>query len=84
MIAAVFVIWLVKQAHTAGSKRLGAVVLGLLAFQFLLGLTDVVLLAPVWMQILHLLGADLYWVALVALAAGVIWPRSASPALSKS
>jgi cytochrome c oxidase assembly protein subunit 15 len=53
-------------------------VLGLLAFQFLLGLADVVLLAPVWMQILHLLGADLYWVALVALAGGVVWPRSTS------
>jgi len=34
----------------------------------------------VWMQILHLLGADLYWVALLALAAGVVWPRSVSPA----
>ncbi len=56
--------------------------LGLLAFQFALGLADVVLLAPVWMQILHLLGADMYWVALVALAAGVVWPRSTSLALA--
>ena len=76
VIAAVFVIWLVKQAYVRGARRLGQVVLGLLAFQFLLGLADVVLLAPVWMQILHLLGADLYWVALVALAGGVVWPRS--------
>jgi len=30
----------------------------------------------------HLLGADLYWVALVALAAVVVWPRAASPALA--
>ncbi len=80
VIAAVFVIWLVKQARGMGTGRLGTVVLGLLAFQFLLGLADVVLLAPVWMQILHLLGADLYWVALVALAAGVVWPRSTPPA----
>jgi heme a synthase len=36
---------------------------------------DVLLLAPVWMQILHLLGADLYWVALVVLAAIVVWPN---------
>ncbi len=78
VIAAVFVIWLVKQAYVTGARRLGRVVLGLLAFQFLLGLADVVLLAPVWMQILHLLGADLYWVALVALAGGVVWPRSTS------
>jgi cytochrome c oxidase assembly protein subunit 15 len=78
VIAAVFVIWLVKQARAAGDGRLGAIVLGLLAFQFALGLADVVLLAPVWMQILHLLGADLYWVSLVVLAAGVIWPHSTS------
>jgi cytochrome c oxidase assembly protein subunit 15 len=30
-------------------------------------------LAPVWMQIMHLLGADLYWIGLVGLAATVIW-----------
>jgi cytochrome c oxidase assembly protein subunit 15 len=28
----------------------------------------VLLLAPQWMQILHLLGADLFWIALVILA----------------
>ena len=80
VVAALFVVWLVKQARNAGAGRPGAIVLALLAFQFALGLADVVLLAPVWMQILHLLGADLYWVALLALAAGVVWPRSVSPA----
>jgi len=82
VIAAVFVLWLVGQARRAGAGRLAACVVGLLAFQFVLGLADVLLLAPVWMQIVHLLGADLYWVALVALAAAVIWPRSASPILA--
>ncbi|HMF64573.1 MAG TPA: COX15/CtaA family protein [Edaphobacter sp.] len=81
VIAALFVIWLVKQAKRAGSGKVGVVVLGLLGFQFALGLLDVVLLAPVWMQVVHLLGADLYWVALVALAAEVIWPR---PALGRT
>jgi heme a synthase len=75
VIAAVFVFWLVGQARRAGAGRLAGLVLGLLGFQFLLGLADVVLLAPVWMQIMHLLGADLYWVALVTLAAAVIWPN---------
>jgi cytochrome c oxidase assembly protein subunit 15 len=80
VIAAVFVIWLVKQARVMSIGQRGTMVLGLLTFQFVLGLVDVVLLAPVWMQILHLLGADLYWVALVTLAAGVVWPRSTPPA----
>jgi cytochrome c oxidase assembly protein subunit 15 len=72
-IAAVFVLWLVGQARRAGAGWLGGVVVGLLVFQFGLGLADVLLLAPVWMQIVHLLGADLYWVALVTLAAKVVW-----------
>ncbi len=46
----------------------------LMLLQFVLGGLDVLLLAPTAMQILHLLGADLYWVALVVLAARVIWP----------
>jgi cytochrome c oxidase assembly protein subunit 15 len=76
VIAAIFVIWLVKQARRAGAGSLAGVVLALLGFQFVLGLADVLLLAPVWMQILHLLGADLYWVALVILAAVVVWPTA--------
>jgi heme a synthase len=74
VIAAVFVFWLVAQARRAGAGRLAAAVLALLGFQFALGVADVLLLAPVWMQIVHLLGADLYWVALVTLAATVVWP----------
>jgi heme a synthase len=73
VIAAVFVFWLVGQARRAGVGRLAGLVVGLLVFQFALGLADVLLLAPVWMQIIHLLGADLYWIALVSLAAAVVW-----------
>ncbi len=74
-VAAIFVFWLMAQAKRTGAGRLAGLVLGLLGFQFALGLADVLLLAPVWMQILHLLGADLYWVALVMLAAVVVWPK---------
>src|ERR1700722_918654 len=75
VVAGVFVLWLVGQAKRSGARRPAAIVLALLGFQFALGLVDVLLLAPVWMQILHLLGADLYWVALVVLAAIVVWPN---------
>jgi heme a synthase len=81
VIAAVFVLWLVGQARRAGEGKLAAIVIALLAFQFALGLADVLLLAPVWMQILHLLGADLYWVSLVALATAVAWPPQISSTL---
>ncbi len=78
VVAAGFVIWLVRHSKRAGTGRLGGLVVALLTFQFVLGVADVLLLAPVWMQILHLLGADLYWVALVTLAAVVIWPSEPS------
>ena len=53
--------------------RLAHLVLALLLLQLVLGIADVLLLAPTWMQVLHLLGADLYWIALVLLAAESIW-----------
>jgi cytochrome c oxidase assembly protein subunit 15 len=83
VIAGIFVLWLVAQARRAAAGRLASVVLALLGFQFALGLADVLLLAPVWMQIVHLLGADLYWIALVALAASVIWPKAGGTLLSQ-
>jgi len=42
---------------------------GLVFLQLLAGLVNVLLLAPVWLQIVHLLLADLLWIALVLLAA---------------
>lgn len=53
------------QAH----HRLAAGLIGLLLLQYGLGLTDLTLLTPLTMQILHLLGADLLWIALVVLVA---------------
>ena len=44
---------------------------GLLLFQYVLGIVDVLLRAPTWMQIVHLLSADLLWVALIVLTARV-------------
>jgi cytochrome c oxidase assembly protein subunit 15 len=87
LVAALFVIWLVRHSRQANPNetrtekiartRFARAVLGLLVLQFALGVADVLLLAPAWMQLVHLLGADLYWVALVLLAAGIVWPASA-------
>ncbi len=51
------------------NRRLSALVLLLLACVYALGVLDVALLAPVWVQVAHLLGADTLWAALVVLAA---------------
>ena len=72
-----------KSVWADARLRLGKLVIVLLGLQFALGMADVLLLAPAWMQLLHLLGADLYWVALVLLAAETIWPAE-TLALSKT
>ena len=72
VIAGLFICWLLMRSFARPSERkLALLVLGLLVLQFALGLADVTLLAPVWLQIVHLLGADLLWIALVVLAARV-------------
>jgi len=76
-VSSVFLIWLlVRAAHRPQRDRgywdnrgLAALVLVLLAAQYVLGVLDVFLLAPVWLQVAHLLGADVLWSALVVLTA---------------
>lgn len=70
-LASIFLIWLMVRAAQRSAhwdnRGLSAAVLLLLAAQYILGVVDVVMLAPVWLQIGHLLGADLLWCALVVL-----------------
>lgn len=66
------VAWLVIRIRSSLSR----IVAALLGLQIILGIIDVFTLAPTGMQILHLLGADLYWIALVALTAEVGWPEA--------
>jgi cytochrome c oxidase assembly protein subunit 15 len=71
-IAGAFIVWLiVPSQRRPADRRLALGVLLLLGLQFLLGIADVTLLAPTWLQMAHLLGADLLWIALVLLAARV-------------
>jgi cytochrome c oxidase assembly protein subunit 15 len=72
-LASIVLIWLlVRAARRTGhwdNRGLSSLVLILLAVQYALGVLDVVLLAPLWLQLTHLLGADLLWAALVVLTA---------------
>ena len=73
ILASIFLIWLLIRAARRGgpwdNRKLSALVVGLLVVQYVLGALDVWLLAPVWMQVIHLLGADALWTALVVLTA---------------
>ena len=57
----------------------------LVAIQLAAGAANVLLLAPVWLQLVHLLLADLVWLQLVLLAAATLAPgedpaRTGAPA----
>jgi heme A synthase len=59
----------------AAARRLARCLCGLVLLQAALGALNLLLLAPVVVQVLHLLVADLVWIALVLLAAELLAPR---------
>jgi heme A synthase len=72
MIAALAAAWLLFFGVTTPrgpSTGLARTMLALLGLQLVAGVVNLLLLAPVWMQIVHLLLADLLWIALVLLCA---------------
>jgi heme A synthase len=57
------------EARVAAAKPYARTLLTLVGLQIGAGVLNLLLLAPVWMQIFHLLLADLVWVSVVLLAA---------------
>jgi len=60
-------------------RRCAWTMLGFLGLQILAGGTNLLMLAPGWLQMVHLLLADLLWISLVLLGAGTL-PLSAHSA----
>ena len=54
------------------TRTLGFALAGFAVMQVLIGVANVLLLAPVWMQMLHLLAADTLWITFVLLFASAI------------
>ena len=69
VLALVAAVVLCRHLSRCGALWIGA----LLALQIVLGMVDMVALAPVGLQVLHLLGADLFWIALVAACSELIF-----------
>src|SRR5262249_7437730 len=83
ILAGLFLVWTLLSAVRRSSgwdnRMLVAVILILLGAQCIFGVLDVLLLAPVWLQIAHLLGADVLWASLVVLTARLtLEPRGES------
>ena len=65
-----------------GAARLSRSVMALAALQIALGFANIVLLAPVWLQLVHLTVADLVWLAFVLLGASAMGDAEGSGALT--
>ena len=77
MIAGAAAVWLGYYALSRVSRRPdlrphALVLLALVGAQIVAGVCNLILLAPVWMQILHLLLADCVWIALVTFCADAL------------
>ena len=72
-VAGAFVLWLLIRAFRSDApskmRTLGKAVLVTLLLQYLLGVFDVLGQQATWLQILHLLGANVFWILLVLLTA---------------
>ena len=69
-------VWLTRAPHP---RRIGLAVLALFVAQMGIGALNVWLLAPVWMQIVHLFVTDVIWVGLVVFASEALAAPAAVP-----
>jgi heme A synthase len=67
-------VWRTADGRPAGVKSARAIT-WLVLFQLGAGVVNVLLLAPVWLQLVHLLLADLVWIAYVFLSADAVCSR---------
>jgi heme a synthase len=71
-----YILWLLHRLSEQGRpQNLIPLLTGTLLVQIFLGILNVILLAPVWLQLTHLLVADLLWVFLVLASAGLLLQR---------
>jgi heme a synthase len=82
-IAACYVLWVIWRSSTE-RNRLSRSAIALIIFLFVqvgIGITNVLLLAPVWVQTAHLFAADGLWILLVLVSADfVLEPAVTCPA----
>jgi heme a synthase len=74
LIAAGYILWLIGKTSRRGGRRSKAAtgLVVLLLAQLGIGILNVLLLTPIWLQILHLLVGDVFWIALVLASAELL------------
>ena len=73
LLAGAFLVWILfralREPNRQQQRPIAGLVLSLLVCVGVLGALDVAMLAPVWVQVVHLAAADSFWAALVVLTA---------------
>ena len=81
---AAYLLWIaargLKQDGDSDWKKAAGMVAGLVILQLAAGMVNLSLLAPIWMQLIHLFIGDLLWIALVVLALQTAVRTSSQPA----
>lgn len=74
-LGAIYVLWIILRTSKKEGRLSNQVVMlaGVLIVQIGLGILNVILLAPVWLQIVHLFVAELFWVLVVLASANLIF-----------
>ena len=76
-IAAIYVLWVILRSSTARNRfsRSAIALIILLFVQVGVGITNVLFLAPIWLQVVHLFVADALWMLLVLASAELVLER---------
>ena len=74
MVAVLYVLWMVRKLSKNREESSGILpfLTGTLLAQAALGVLNVLLLAPVWLQLTHLLVAEILWILLVLASASLL------------
>ncbi|MBE2225416.1 MAG: COX15/CtaA family protein [Anaerolineae bacterium] len=64
--------YVMGERESANTRRWGKILRVIVVVQLIGGALNVILLAPVWMQMVHLLLADLLWISLTILSASAL------------
>lgn len=73
--------WLRRRFAHPLLQKVTAALIGIFLVQIVLGVINVILLAPVWMQVVHLIVSELAWISLIALTAVTLGTADLLPGL---
>jgi cytochrome c oxidase assembly protein subunit 15 len=82
-LGAIYIVWIavvkLRAARTERTRQAASRVIGTVIFQLAAGMVNLGLLAPIWMQLTHLLIADVVWIVALVWALADAFSSDASP-----